>query len=251
MKLPAALKPQTPYSVVMTCAFRGRSRWSALLLAALALALTGCLRVQLTFTVHDDGSGTVSTLMAVDETLLALTGESADDILGEVGDLPEGAVVEAYEEDGFVGQFVTVSIPDMARAAEFLGGVDAAAGSTDELSLVREGEGWRFTMAIPSGEELAGDSGDIDLAGALGEDAFFRVRVALPGEVVEHNADWVEDGMLVWEIDWTSSEPRTLSALSQPGSGGSTDIGFVAVLAGLAALAVFGFFAFHSRGASP
>lgn len=234
----------------MAYAFRRRSRWSVLLLAALAVALTGCLRVQLTFTVHDDGSGVVSTLFAVEETLLALTGESADDILGDAGDLPAGAVVEAYEEDGFVGQSLTVSVPDMTRAAEFLGGVEAAADSADELSFVREGEGWRFTMAIPSGEELAGDGDDTDLAGALGDDAFFRVRVALPGEVVEHNADRVEDGMLVWEIDWTSSEPRTLSAVSQPGSGGGMDIGFIIVLAGVAALAAFGFFAFRSRPSS-
>ena len=234
----------------MAYAFRRRSRWSVLLLAALAVALTGCLRVQLTFTVHDDGSGVVGTLFAVEETLLALTGESADDILGDTGDLPAGGVIEAYEEDGFVGQSLTVSVPDMTRAAEFLGGVEAAADSADELSFVREGEGWRFTMAIPSGEELAGDGGDTDLAGALGDDAFFRVRVALPGEVVEHNADRVEDGMLVWEIDWTSSEPRTLSAVSQPGSGGGMDIGFIIVLAGVAALAAFGFFAFRSRPSS-
>jgi hypothetical protein len=209
--------------------------------------LTGCLRVQLTFTVHDDGSGVVNTLFAVDETLLALSGESAEDVLGDAGDLPAGAVVEAYEEDGFVGQFVTVSVPDMTRAAEFMGGVDAAADSADELSFVREGEGWRFTMAVPSGEELVGDGGEMDLAGALGEDAFFRVRVALPGQVTEHNADRVEGGMLVWEVDWTSSEPRTLSAVSQPGSGGGMDFGFVVVLAGVAALAALGFFAFRSR----
>lgn len=232
-------------------ASRARPLRAGLLLALGALVLTGCLRVQLTFTVHDDGSGVVSTLFAVDETLLALTGESAEDILGAAGDLPAGGVIEAYEEDGFVGQFVTVAVPDMARAAEFLGGVDAAADTTDELSFVREGEGWRFTMSIPSGEELAGDGGDIDLAGALGDDAFFRVRVALPGEVVEHNADRFEGGMLVWEIDWTSSEPRMLSAVSQPGSGGGMDFGLAVVLGGVVALAVFGFFAFRSRSASP
>ena len=78
---------------------RARPLRAGLLLALCALVLSGCIRVQLTFTVHDDGSGTVGMLMAVDETLLALTGESADDILGEAGDLPDGAVVEAYEED--------------------------------------------------------------------------------------------------------------------------------------------------------
>ena len=227
-----------------------RSLRTALLLAVLAVALTGCFRVQLTFTLHDDGSGTVGMLMAVDEALLALSGESADELLGEVDDLLEGATVEEYQEDGFVGQLVTVPVPDMTRLEEFIGGVEAVSGSPEAFEFVREGDGWRFTTTVPSGEELAGDDDDIDLTGALGEAAFFRIRVALPGEVTEQNADWAEGGLLVWDIDWTSTEPRTLSARSQPGFGGGADIGFVAVLAGVAVLALVVVFAARSRRSS-
>ena len=230
----------------MTSALHRRSRWTALLLAVLALALTGCIRLQLTFTVHDDGSGRVDTLVAVDETLLALSGESADDLVSDLADLPEGSTVEAYEQDGFVGQLASVPIPDMARFSEFLGGVDAVSDSTAGFDFVREGDGWRFTTTVPGGEELTGDVGDLDLADLIGEDAFFRIRVALPGEVTEHDADRVEGDLLVWEIDWTLSEERTLSARSEPG-GGVTDMGFVVALVGVAAVALLVVFAARSR----
>ena len=235
------------YSRAMTHVFRGRSRWTALLLAALALALTGCIRVQLTFTVHDDGSGTVGMLMAVDAALLSLTGESAEDVLGAAADLPGGATTEVYEEDGFVGQLVTVPVPDMTRIDEFLGDAEAVTDSAEEFRFTREGDGWRFTTTVPSGEELMGEGDDLDLAGLLGQDAFFRIRVALPGEVTEHNADRIEGDLLVWEIDWTSTEPRTLSAVSRPASGGGNDMGLVAVLVGVAAVALVVVFAARSR----
>lgn len=231
----------------MTHVFRRHSTATALLLALLAVALTGCIRVQLTFTVHEDGSGVVGMLMAVDEDLLGLTGESAEDVLGAAADLPAGATTETYQQDGFVGQLVTVPVPDMTRIDEFLGDADAVTDSAEAFRFVREGDGWRFTTTVPAGEELAGEGGDIDLAGLLGDDAYFRVRVALPGEVVEHNADRVEDGVLVWEIDWTSTEPRALSALSRPASGGVTDTGFVLVLVAVAAVALLAVFAARSR----
>lgn len=234
----------------MTHVFRRHSTAAALLLATLALALTGCLRVQLTFTVHEDGSGVVGMLMAVDEALLGLTGESAEDILGEGADLPAGATTETYEQDGFVGQLVTVPVADMTRLNEFLGGAEAVTESAEDFRFTREGDGWRFATTVPAGEDLTGEDGDMDLAGLLGEDAFFRIRVALPGEVTEHNADRVEDGLLVWEIDWTSSEPRPLSAVSRPRSGGGTDVGFVVVLAGVAALVVLAVVAARSRPSS-
>ena len=81
-------------------------------------------------------------------------------------------------------------------------------------------------MLIPSGE----DSGDLmglggsedgmeELAGMLLGDAWFRVRVKLPGELAEHNADRIEDGELVWELDIFSTESRQLTARSVPGNG--------------------------------
>ncbi len=125
----------------------------ALLMALAAFVLAGCIRVELTFTVEEDGSGTVGMLAAIDEALLAASDESAEEMFGEVDDLPPGAVVEEYREDGFVGQRMSVPVPDMELAAESLGGVDDMTDAAD-FEFVREGDSWRFTMKMPPlGEE--------------------------------------------------------------------------------------------------
>ena len=104
-----------------------------------------------------------------------------------------------------------------------------------------------FTGVVADVMQQGGDHNGPVLAGLLGEDAFFRIRVALPGEVTEHNADRIEGDLLVWEIDWTSTEGRTLSAVSRPASGGGNDMGLVAVLVGVAAVALVVVFAARSR----
>ena len=220
----------------MTARHLGRRLPLALLMALCAFVLTGCIRLEVTFTVEEDGSGAMEMVVALDESLLALSEESPDDLTGNLDELPPGATVDEYREDGFVGQVVSVPIPDMTRAAESLGSVDDMTDVTD-FGFVREGDGWRFTMDVPPlGEELAGENGELaaGLAAALLDEASFRVRVSLPGEITEHNADRIEDGVLVWDLDWTSMEPRTLSAHSQ-----MTGVGpVVVVIVGGAAAAV-------------
>ncbi len=201
----------------MTARNFGRRLPFALLMALCAFLLAGCIRVEVTFTVNEDGSGAVDTVVAVDEALLALSDESVADLAPNIDDLPPGAVVDEYHEDGFVGQVVSVPFPDMVLAADSLRGVNEATEGWD-WGFAREGDSWRFTMAVsPQGEELAGENGDFaaGLATALVESAEFRVRVSLPGEIAEHNADRVENGALVWDLDFMSTEPRTLSARSQ------------------------------------
>ena len=208
----------------------------ALLLALCAVALTACLRVELSFVVNDDGSGSFTLLTAVDEQLIALLGGDASDVLPAASDLPPGAVSEPYEADGFIGSRVRVELPDMERVAETLGAVGDADAAVDDFTLAREGDGWRFAATIPPpGEALDEDAGGLDVE-AMVEDASYVIRLALPGEVTEHNADRVEDGALVWDLDLTSRDPLTLHARSEPSSGG-IDAGMVAV-AGLAAAAV-------------
>ena len=219
----------------MTARHFGRRLPVALLMALCAFVLTGCIRVELSFTVDADGSGAVDMVVAVDEALLAASDESAEDVFGDDDDLPPGAVVDEYREDGFVGQRMSVPVPDMEQAAESLGGVDDMTDSAD-FDFVREGDSWRFTMDMPPlGEELAGENGDFaaGMTAAVVNSAEFRVRVSLPGEVTEHNADRIENGVLVWDLDWMSLEPRTLSARSQTTSVGPAIVA-VAIGAGVA-----------------
>ncbi|MCY4113048.1 MAG: hypothetical protein OXG33_03785 [Chloroflexi bacterium] len=221
----------------MTARHFGRLLPVALLMAVCTFALTGCIRVELSFTVEEDGSGVVDMVVAVDESLLAAADESPEDMLGDVDDLPPGAVVDAYREDGFVGQRMRVPVADMELAAESLGSADDLTDAAD-FGFVRESDGWRFTMDLPPlGEELAGENGDFaaGMTAAIVNTAEFRVRVSLPGEITEHNADRIENGALVWELDFLDTEARTLSARSQ-----TTGVGpvVVVVVGGAAAAAV-------------
>jgi len=227
----------------MTVPRFGRRLPVALLAALCAFVLTGCLRVELRFTVEEDGSGVVDMVVAIDESLLAAADESPDDMLGDVDDLPPGAVVDEYREDGFVGQRIRVPVADMELAAESLGSADDLTDAAD-FEFVREGDGWRFTMDVPPlGEDLAGENGDLaaGMTAAIVNTAEFRVRVSLPGEITEHNADRIENGALVWELDFLDTEPRTLSARSQTAGVGPVVVvvagGAAAALAVLAALA--------------
>ena len=88
----------------------------------------------------------------------------------------------------------------------------------------------------PLGDDLGDENGDFaaGMVAALVESAFFRVRVSLPGEVTEHNADRIENGVLVWELDLMDEERRTLSARSETAGVGPA----VVVVAAGAAVAV-------------
>ena len=91
---------------------RGLARCLPLLLAALAIALVGCIRAEIAIKVNEDGSGAVTVLAAFDqdafESLADDFGDGAtpelpsfDDLAAT--DLPEGVSIEEYDEDGFTG----------------------------------------------------------------------------------------------------------------------------------------------------
>ena len=138
------------------------------LLMALAVLATGCFRVDVRTEVNEDGSGTVETLSAIDADsvleLLAPFGEEftggeeltresiCEESLAET-DVPEGATVEPYDEDGFCGLRVTADFgpgEDPAATIGELFGDDAGEG---EFVLEREGDGWRFEATIEANEE--------------------------------------------------------------------------------------------------
>lgn len=247
-----------------------------LFLVAATLLLSGCIRAEISIKVNEDGSGEVSVLAAFDQ-------EAFEDLAEDFGDgattevpsfsdldesnLPPGARVEEYDEDGFTGARVTIPFgagDDIARTvSEILAdsGGDGLVGGNDstfeDFSLRREGEGWRLdAIAAPlndaaDGEDALGLGGPIfDL---LFEDASFEIKVELPGDVIEHNADRIEGDTLVWELSFTDDEPRELMALTGADSGGG---GFNLVLAivvlGLIAVVVAGvvWFLSQTRAAS-
>ena len=212
----------------------------ALILSIIALVTTACFRIEFAFTVNDDGSGTVSYQIAVNDALIELGGEDLN-FSEELGDLPPSAEVQDYSEDGYTGVVVTVPITDfsdMVEVEDALGGLDESSdletGLSDELSISKDEDGgWQFSMLIPSSEESI-EAMDFEGMAMLFDDAWFRVRIKLPGELAEHNADRIEGEELVWELDFIATEERQLTARSVPGNG----LPIVPIVAGLASIVV-------------
>ena len=225
----------------------------ALALSFVALVTTACFRLEVAFTVNDDGSGTVRHQIAVKDALIGLGGEDIN-FAEELGDLPPGAEVQDYSEDGYTGVVVTIPIADfsdMGEVEKALGGLDESSdletGLSDDLSINRDEDGaWQFSMLIPSSEESSEAMMDFEGMEALFDDAWFRVRIKLPGELAEHNADRIEGGELVWELDFTATEERQLTARSIPG-GGLPIVPIVAGVAGIVVLAAFVWLAYARR----
>jgi hypothetical protein len=170
---------------------------------ACALLVTGCYRSDFGVTVEDDGSGTVDIVLAVDPDRLQELSEQFGDDAG-LGDdpcaqireesqtdeeLPEGAEVEPYEEDGFCGVRVRASFEAGTDIGSFVLDDLQFGSSTDDSPVVfetfvieRDGEGWRFDATTSSSADTEGiDSGILE--GFL-DDASNTVRVKLPGGVI-------------------------------------------------------------------
>ncbi len=189
-----------------------RLRGLVLLLGLTAFAMTGCLRFEMAIRINDDGSGVFGTIVAISDEFTEATGASSEEGI-PTDDLPPGAEVSEYREDGFTGIELAIPFANTAQLALLTSGMGEDAGGLNDFTLERnDSGGWTFSMlATVETGEITGDAG-----GMMPEDilkgTFFRVRVALPGELVEHNADRVEDGALVWELDLMASEPRQLTA---------------------------------------
>ena len=201
-----------------------------LVVLAVALISTACVKVNLDIDVSDDGSATLSGLIAVDADQLSSLaedlGEDAavggrEEICADFTDensFDDGGTdlsTKPYDNDGFCGiEFSGQLSPEEVEAQ--LGDLT----DSNDGTLRREGDGWYFELLL---SEQALGTDDLDDAGAFFDldDLFggaeYVIRVKLPGRQVEHNADEIEsDGTLVWDIDLLNP-PARIFARTEPG----------------------------------
>lgn len=207
------------------------------LAAAVLLVASACFRVDVSVTVNDDGSGTVSLLSAINvETLKSVAGSLGGDTTAPKVDdvdrskLPPGSKVESYKDGPYEGVRVTFPFKEGDDLGKLLQGASpgndsgdtaSAGASFDSFVLEREGDGWRFEAIVkPSAGNSSGEQAlSPEAMKQFFKDASFTVRLALPGSVTSHNADHVDGSKLTWDIDFLATQPRTLSAHSRPGGG--------------------------------
>ena len=195
------------------------------------LALSGCFKLDMDMTVNDDDTIDGVVIFAIDQDLADMAGEEGggeDSQLTEE-DVPEGATIEEYDEDGFVGQKVTFDGVSMDELNESFSSEDDTGGPSS-WSLTHEDGEYRFTgdmdMSEMSGEGEGSDELDFDPSVFM-EGAKLRVAMTFPGEVVESNGE-VDGNTVVWEPE--IGETNEMTAVAEEGSG--LPLGLVAAVVG-------------------
>ena len=153
------------------------------------VVLTGCIKIDASFVLHEDDTIDGTMLIAVQKGIGDSMGMSDEDLLSQMteGSTPEdldGATAEPYEDEDWVGQQITFSGQSLADVSED----DAGIG------IVRDGD-----FFIVQGDPLADETGDdsVDLGGFPGAEA--TMSVTFPGEVVETNGT-VEGTTVTWDM---------------------------------------------------
>jgi LppM domain len=168
---------------------------------ALAVLLTGCIKLNVDLGINADDTVNGAVVLGVQKELLELTGQSAEDLLGDADLIPTGAtgvVVEPFEDDEFVGQqiiFEDLPISEFnsgalgASGATGISGVTGAGG--DNLNITREGDTFVVTGALDLSSGLSGATGPFAGTGGaqLFENADIQISITFPGEVVRANGE--------------------------------------------------------------
>lgn len=213
------------------------ARAAARLLAVggLALLLAGCFKVDMDVEVSPENTVSGSAVVAVDENLLELSGQSVDDFLREMdlSQLPEQASAERYEEGGFVGQEITF---EEVPLEEFSGDESLGGGTGEELSIVRRGDEFHVSGQLDmSGEQFG--AGEIP-PGVL-EGFEFRISITFPGEVKSATGE-IDGNTVTWEPKFGQTNPIQAVASAVP-SGGSPWLVILLIVAGVAIVAAIAF----------
>jgi hypothetical protein len=172
---------------------RIRAALRPLAYGTIALLLAGCVKVDMDLEVSPDNTVSGQAILAVDQSLVELSGQSADQLFQDLdlSDLPEGATVEPYEGDGFVGQ--QVNFDDVALS-EFTGG-ETLSASGEELSITRVGDEFHVAGRLDmSGTEFSGGQVPQQFL-----DTFeIRIAITFPGPV-ESSTGSVDGNTVTWE----------------------------------------------------
>lgn len=240
-------------------------------LLVVVFLVSSCIKIDGNVRIEDDGSGTVDFLSALNveqfssvlsdfdipEDELGDTQELCDGFTEDTvdDDIPAGATVTPYEEDGFCGARLEYELPaSLDHSAQMQELFD------DPTALLyKDGDNWIFEtdFADAAADEITADSDDIPeaMADAFFGDASLKITIDLPGKAIAgaNNAtDVGNNGRFTWDID-ILNPPGRLTAQTEPGSDGPDESGggdgdggglsplvialIVAALIGLAALA--------------
>jgi hypothetical protein len=191
----------------------------ALGLAALTLALTGCLKLSQDLTLNADDTVDGEITLAVSKQLLELSGQSEEEAISSIteGDtpLPEGVEFETepYDDGDFVGQtFVFSGAPLASFSGE----------GTDELSIVHEGDTFVVSGSLDLSQGSEGIDPDDPTTQQLLESFDVRISVTFPGAVESANGE-IDGKTVTWRPEFGENLELSAvgSAIDSGGGGGA------------------------------
>jgi hypothetical protein len=157
--------------------------------------MTGCIKVDLNLQLHGDNTVSGTMVFAVSRDLLALTGSSADDLLGQItasaGPLPAGVGFQqsAYADDRFEGKtytFQDVPIDVFSRGT--------TAG--ESIAIQRVGDTFQVNGEI---DLTPASTGPLQPGPAqLAKDMELRIAITFPGPVSQHSGGTISGETVTW-----------------------------------------------------
>jgi len=215
---------------------------------ALALLLAGCFKVDMNVEVSPENTVSGSAIIAVDESLLQLSGQSPDQLFEQMNlsDLPAGATATPYEEGGFIGQeiaFEEIPLEDFTQN-NTLSGSGASPG--EELNIVRRGD----EFVVTGGFDMTGQ----DFTGTQIPQQFldsieFRISITFPGEVKSATGE-IDGNTVTWEPK-VGQNTRVEAVASAIPSKSSPLLMILLIAAGALALGAVAYLLTHRKTPTP
>lgn len=213
--------------------------------AALALILAGCFKVNMDVEVAPDNTVSGSAVVAVDESLLELSGQSADQLLAQMdlSELPEGATSSEYRQDGFIGQEITFA--DMTLEEFSTDSTLSGSQAGEDLNIVRQGDEFHVSGGFDmSGEEFTGS----EIPQQFFDSFEFRISMTFPGEVKSSSGD-IDGNTVTWEPKFGENTQIQAVASAIPSSSGFPVFMVVLIAAGALVLGAIAFLLTHRKAA--
>jgi hypothetical protein len=224
--------------------------------AALALLLTGCIKLNMNLGINTDNTVSGTVQFGVQKELLELTGQSAEDLLGTAAPFPSdapGVTVEPFDDGEFVGQqFTFESVPLAEFNSQGAAGATGVTGAGDALNIRREGDTFVVTGVLDLSSGLSGTTGPLGAtAQQFLESADIRISITFPGAVVDSNGT-VEGNTVTYtpafgeriEIRATGSAIENGEAAGVTGGGDDSNLLLILIIAAVAVVVLLAIFLF-------
>ena len=190
---------------------------------ALAVLLTGCIKLNMNLGINSDNTVSGSVQFGVQKELLDLTGQSVEDLLGTAAPFPSdapGVTVKPFDDGEFAGQEFTfeASRSTSSTRAASPGAPGALGGHRregDALHIAREGDTFVVTGVLDLSTGLSGATGPFGGSGGaqLFQSAQIKIAITFPGEVIQARGGQIDGNTVTYvpkfgerlEIDATGS----------------------------------------------